>query len=145
MMTILLGLSLYTIPTHLVKMKKLIIGTSFLVFASAAIAEEAKLEWPKVEYPTALIGQFMGFCQQTLNAAAAYHDRESFKNNQSGHMAASSNICGCIIDSYRENNSEFTFRIEFEARTSNLVPYFKKYLDECKTLHNNLQIFNSGA
>lgn len=129
----------------MVKMKKLIIGISFLVFASAAVAEEAKLEWPRVEYPTALISKFMGFCQQTLNAAAAYYDRESFENNQSGHMAANSNICSCVIDSYRMNNSEFTFKIEFQAESSEMIPYFKKYLEECKILHNNQQIFRSGT
>ena len=129
-------------------MKKSIIGLfafAILVNPTISKSEEPLLEWPKVPYPTSLIGQFMGFCNKTMNNMAAVKDPTLFSTNPLGAAIAHAQVCGCIMDSFRLNNSEFTFKSEFQAPDRKNVPFFSKYFDQCTQINNNLQFLKSGT
>jgi hypothetical protein len=125
-------------------MKKFI-ALNLGLFMSISVFANTNTQWPKVEYPTFMIGQFIGFCVNTLNNRASVYDQEAVAKNPQGVMQAHTVVCSCIMDSFRKENSEFTFKIEWEAANSQEVPYFKKYLSECTSINNQLQLLNSGT
>lgn len=87
-------------------------------------------DYPKVEYPTAMIGQFMNFCGTIMM------QRFQYENVQPQIAQASSGfVCSCIMDSYRENNAQAEFQFEFTRATAKDVPLFTEYLNKCSTMN----------
>jgi hypothetical protein len=87
-------------------------------------------DYPKVEYPTAMIGQFMNFCGTIMM------QRFQYENVQPQIAQASSGfVCSCIMDSYRENNAQAEFQFEFTRATAKEVPLFTEYLNKCSTMN----------
>ena len=87
-------------------------------------------DYPRVEYPTAMIGQFMTFCGTIMM------QRFRYENIQPQIAQASSGfVCSCIMDSYRENNDQAEFQYEFTRATAKDVPLFTEYLNQCSTMN----------
>ena len=126
-------------------MKKIVI-IILTTLSCVATAHTAPLtEWPRVPYPTELLGRFMNFCQSALNNRAATEHGFNPRFVPVHVNAANVQVCACIIDSYRLKNSEETFKKEFTASTADQVPYFSKYLSECTDINNNLSILKHGS
>lgn len=116
--------------------KSYLISTIFIFFSFKAMATD-HYEWPKVDYPTQLIGKFIGFCVNTLNKRIMMEEGIFNQMPPVGMTKSSTDVCSCIMDSYRINNSEFTFIAEYNAKDASMVPYFMKYLDQCTDINNN--------
>ena len=87
-------------------------------------------DYPKVEYPTAMIGQFMNFCGTIMM------QRFRYENVQPMIAQASSGfVCSCIMDSYRDNNAQAEFQYEFTRATAKEVPLFTEYLNKCSAMN----------
>ena len=126
-------------------MKKLVI-IILTTLSCVTTAHTAPLtEWPRVPYPTELIGRFMNFCQNALNTRAAGEQGFNPMYTPPHVNAVNVQVCACIIDSFRKKNSEAVFRQEFTASTAEEVPYFSKYLGECSEINNNLSILKHGS
>lgn len=87
-------------------------------------------DYPKVKYPTAMIGQFMNFCGTIMM------QRFRYENVQPQIAQASSGfVCSCIMDNYRENNDQAEFQYEFTRATAKDVPLFTDYLNKCSAMN----------
>lgn len=87
-------------------------------------------EFPKVEFSTAMIGQFMTFCGNVMMQRFRYE-------NVMPQIAQVSTgfVCSCIMDSYRSNASEAEFKYEFTRNTAKEVPLFTEYLGQCSAMN----------
>lgn len=95
-------------------------------------------EYPKVKYPTAMIGQFMNFCISIMVQRMNY---EGVPQQMS--IPASGFTCSCIMDNYRLNNEQAEFQYEFTRKTAKEVPLFTSYLQKCTNLSSKSNLFNS--
>ena len=126
-------------------MKRITILSIISLFFVSTSHASPLTEWPRVPYPTELIGRFMNFCQNALNIRAAGEQGFNPMYTPPHVNAVNVQVCACIIDSFRKKNSEATFRQEFTASTAEEVPYFSKYLGECTEINNNLSILKNGS
>lgn len=94
--------------------------------------------YPKVKYPTAMIGQFMNFCVSIMVQRMNY---EGVPQQMS--IPASGFTCSCIMDNYRLNNDQAEFQFEFTRKTAKEVPLFSSYLQKCTDLSAKSNLFNS--
>ena len=119
--------------------------TSIVLLLFATAHAEPKLKWPDIEYPSLMITNFMFFCVNQLDQSALSNNTQAYLKNPVGANQVHKDVCGCITDNYRANNSEFLFVIEQEATEQEGIPYFHKYFQECKLLNNQRQLMNSGT
>ena len=102
-------------------------------------------EWPEIKYNTRLIGKFMAFCQKAMHMQTLTRRPEEIAKNSAGVIQTHSNICSCIMDSFRINHDESLFNKEFNAQgTAADVPNFTSYFQECAQISNNIQILKEG-
>lgn len=94
--------------------------------------------YPKVKYPTAMIGQFMNFCVSIMVQRMNY---EGVPQQMS--IPASGFTCSCIMDNYRLNNEQAEFQYEFTRKTAKEVPLFSSYLQKCTDLSAKSNMFNA--
>jgi len=94
--------------------------------------------YPKVKYPTAMIGQFMNFCVSIMVQRMNY---EGVPQQMS--IPASGFTCSCIMDNYRLNNEQAEFQYEFTRKTAKEVPLFTSYLQKCTDLSAKSNMFNA--
>ena len=123
------------------KIKLILLGLLIPTLLSA----EPKTEWPKIDYSTELIGQFMAFCTASLNNMTMSGAQQGISSNPVGQVMANAKVCCCIMDSYRLKNSEFLFRTEFESKNESMIPYFLTYFNDCREINNNIQLLKNGT
>lgn len=87
-------------------------------------------DFPKTDFPTAMIGQFMTFCGKIMMQRFRYE-------NVMPQIAQVSTgfVCSCVMDSYRSKASEAEFRYEFTRNKAKLVPLFTEFLGQCSTMN----------
>ena len=121
-------------PKGLSDLKPELLKEEELAFDASKLSPEG---FPKVPYPTAMIGQFMTFCVNIMNQRF-YQERLP----QQVAYASSAFICSCVMDSYRDKNQQAECQYEFTRKTAKEVPLFTDYLKTCTTLNNkNLSAF----
>ena len=126
-------------------MKKILFTLLIAVVTGSSVMATQKSEWPQIPYSTRVIGQFMSFCERTMNLMAATRTPEEVVNNETGVRQTHSNICACIIDNFRLKNEEAVFMKEFKTEgTAKDVPLFSSYFQECAQINNNIQILKNG-
>jgi len=124
--------------------KLILVSLTPFVINGTAQAYDALLAPPSVEYPTKLIGQFMSFCIKTMNARASMDSSNQYVSQQQLNHTHS-NVCSCIMDSYRYHNNQEVFDREFVGKTSADVPNFVQYLSQCSEINNNRAILRWGS
>tara|TARA_X000000950_G_scaffold272857_1_gene355971 strand:- start:3739 stop:4122 length:384 start_codon:yes stop_codon:yes gene_type:complete len=126
-------------------MKKIIAIMMVTQFFAAATFANTSAEWPEIKYNTRLIGKFMAFCQKAMHMQTLTNRPEEFVKNKEGVIQTHSNICSCIMDSFRINHDESLFNKEFNSQgTAADVPNFTSYFKECAQISNNIQILREG-
>ena len=96
-------------------------------------------EFPKVDFSTAMIGQFMTFCGKIMMQRFRYE-------NVVPQIAQFSTgfVCSCIMDNYRSKASEAEFRYEFTRNEARDVPLFTEYLGQCSAMNTkNLMLMKN--
>ena len=124
-----------------------LIITSFFLLGSVVLAEpvqqfeqESSISWKQPRYPTKMIGDFMDFCVSAMNM------RQLEKGNMNPTVVEiHKRVCGCIMDTFRVSQPEEVFRKEFDAATLENVPNFRKYLNQCGQISNNLMFLKHGT
>lgn len=108
--------------------------TVFILLTSMAIGSSSFAKKGDIPYSTETIGNFMTFCVNVLGS-------RMMQNGMPQQVAIhhSSNVCACIMDSYRKNNEEAEFLFEFNTKDHENVHLFTQYLNQCMTVQFSQQ------